>query len=150
MNTTWIIWLALLVGTLILEAVTLQFFSIWFSVGALAAIVASLFEAPAWAQITIFAGVTVISLIATRPLVSRMQRAKTEPTNADRCLNQHAVVLEEIDNVRGSGLIKVGGQTWSARSVDDNVIPAGESVQTVSIQGAKMFVSYNPQTQREE
>jgi len=142
MDNTWIIWLALLVGTLILEGVTLQLFSIWFSVGALAAILASLFGVGIWWQIVIFVAATVISLLATRPLVRRLQRGKTQPTNADRCVGQSAIVLEEIDNTKGTGLIKVVGQTWSARSTDGCVIPAGETVQTVSIQGAKMLVSF--------
>jgi len=143
MDSTWIIWLAFLVGFLVLEGVTQQLFSIWFAAGALAAIIASLFDVDVWVQIVIFVVVTGISLAATRPVVRRMKSKKVEPTNADRCVGRAAVVLEEIDNVKGTGLIKVAGQTWSARSADEAVIPAGQSVQTVSIQGAKMFVSHN-------
>ena len=148
MDNTWIIWLALLVGTLILEGITLQLFSVWFSVGALAAIFACLLGASVWLQIVIFVAVTLISLAATRPLVRRLQRKKIEPTNADRYVGRSAVVLEEIDNVKGTGLIKVEGSTWSARSVEESIIiPAGESVQTVSIQGVKMLVSFSSVSQ---
>jgi membrane protein implicated in regulation of membrane protease activity len=120
----------------------MQLFSLWFAAGALASVVASLFGADPWLQIVIFVTVTAVSLLATRPLVRRLQRGKSsEPTNADRYVGRRAVVLEEIDNVKGTGLIKVGGQVWSARSEDGFAVPAGESVQTVSIQGAKMLVS---------
>ena len=147
MDTALIIWLALLVGTLILEAVTQQLFSIWFSAGALAAVIAGLFGAGIWLQIVIFVLVTAVSLLATRPLARRLQRKKIEPTNADRYVGCSAVVLEEIDNLKGTGSIKVSGQTWSVRSANGSVIPAGATVQTVSIQGAKMLVSYPSDTQ---
>ena len=151
MDSTWIIWLVLLIGTLVLEAVTLQYFSVWFALGALAAIAACLLGAEVWLQIVVFTAVTVISLLATRPFVRRMQSRKIEPTNADRFVGQPAVVLEEIDNLGGKGLIKVGGQIWSARAVEgDTVIPAGESVRTVSIQGSKMLVAADAQDQVSE
>jgi len=142
MEKTWIIWLALFAGTLVLEGLTLQLFSVWFAVGAMAAILASLFGVSVWWQIVLFVLVTAVSLLATRPLVRHLQRKKAQPTNADRCVGCTAEVLEEIDNLKGTGLIKVDGQTWSARSTDDTVIPAGESIRTVAIQGVKMLVSY--------
>ena len=148
MKETWVIWLALFVGTLVLEAITLQFFSIWFSVGALAAVIAYLFHAPGWAQILVFVAVTTISLIATRPLVRRLQKKKPEATNADRFVGQTAVVLEEIDNIKGTGLIKVMGQTWSARAAGEGMIPEGAQVHTLSIQGAKLLVE--PAAQQNE
>ena len=150
METTWIIWLALLIGTLILEAVSLQLFSIWFSVGALAAILACLLGASVWLQIVIFVAVTLISLAATRPLVRRLQRKKMEPTNADRCVGQNAVVIEEINSVKGTGAIKVLGQTWTARTTDGSVVPKGAYVRTLSIEGVKIYVELAPQAIEQE
>lgn len=140
LENTWIIWLVLFVGSLILEAFTMQLFSIWFAVGALAGVVAAVAGAQHWLQILIFVLTTAVSLLATRPLVKRLQKNKAAPTNADRCLDQEAIVLEEIDNMRGTGQIKVLGQTWSARTPDGTVIPEGALVRTLSIQGARMFV----------
>jgi len=140
LDKTWIIWLVLFVGALVLESLSMQLFSLWFAVGALAGVAASLLGAPVWLQVVIFVLVTAVSLAATRPLVKRLQAKKHEPTNADRYVGQNAVVTEEIDNVKGTGAIKVSGQTWSARSTDDSIIPAGAWVRTLSIEGAKMFV----------
>jgi len=144
MGTAWIVWLVLFVGALVLESLSMQLFSVWFAAGALVSLVASLLHAQVWLQIVLFLAVTVGSLIATRPLVRRLQTKKMEPTNADRFVGKPALVLEDIDNVKGTGLIKVSGQEWTARTVDGGPIPAGEAVETVSIQGAKMLVRIAP------
>jgi len=135
----WIVWLALMIACLILEALSMQLFSIWFAFGALAALLASLFGAELWLQIILFLVVTVVSLLATRPLTKRL-RGKKVPTNADRCVGQTVVVLEDIDNINGTGLIKVEGQIWTARTADGNLVPAGDFVRTLEIQGAKLLV----------
>jgi len=135
----WVIWLILLVGGIGLELVSQQLFSIWFSVGALGAIVSYFLGAPPWLQVLVFLVVTAASLAATRPLVQKI-KPRSEPTNADRYVGQQAVVIEKIDNVKGTGAIKVMGQTWTARTKDGSEIPKGAAVHTLGIEGAKMFV----------
>ena len=137
---TWVIWLIALIGSLVLEAVSFQLFSIWFAAGALAALIAGLLGADLWLQIVIFVVVTGVSLAATRPLVKKLQKKKPEATNADRYVGQEAVVLEKIDNVKATGQIKVLGQVWTARTQDHSVIPKGALVRTLSIEGAKLYV----------
>jgi len=140
LERTWIIWLVLLVASLVLEAISLQLFSIWFAVGALAAVIAYLLGAEIWLQVVIFVVVTGASLAATRPLVRRLQVKKPQATNADRYVGQNAVVIEKIDNIKGTGQVKVLGQVWAARTPDGSEIPKGASVRTLSIEGAKLFV----------
>jgi len=139
MEHTWIIWLALMIACLVLESLSLQLFSIWFALGALVALLADLFGAEIWLQIVLFLAVTVAALLATRPLAKKL-RGKKEPTNADRYVGREALVLEDIDNTKGTGQIKVEGQLWSARTADGSVVPAGETVRTLEIQGAKLIV----------
>ena len=135
----WIVWLALMIACIALEALSMQLFSIWFAMGALVALIADLAGAELWLQIILFLAVTVVSLLATRPLTKRL-RGQKEPTNADRCVGQTVMVQEEIDNVNGTGLIKVEGQIWTARTADGSVVPAGAFVRTLEIQGAKLLV----------
>jgi membrane protein implicated in regulation of membrane protease activity len=79
---TWIIWLALLAATLALEALSLQLFSVWFALGAAAALVSCAFGAPVWLQAALFAAVTAIALAATRPLVKRLEDRARPPEDA--------------------------------------------------------------------
>ena len=140
MEYIWAIWLVLFVASLILEAISMQLFSMWFAVGALAALIASGLHVPWWLQIILFVCVTAVSLAATRPLVKRLQR-RVQPTNADRYVGKTAVVIQEIDNVNAKGQVKVEGQVWTARSADGQVIPEGATVRTAAIQGVKMIVT---------
>ena len=56
-------------------------------------------------------------------------------------LGRTAVVTEEINNVLGAGRAEVMGNSWSARSVEpDGVIPKGETVTVVRIEGVKLMV----------
>lgn len=138
-NNMWVVWLVLFIASIILEAVSFQLFSIWFALGAVAALVASLFDIHVAWQIAIFIVVSGAALGATRPLVRKMQR-KQEPTNADRYVDQPGVVLEEIDNIKGTGQVKVLGQVWTARTKDGTEIPKDASVRTVAIEGVKLYV----------
>ena len=146
---SWIAWLVLLVLSLVLESFSMQLISIWFAVGALAALLACAFSAPVWVQVPLFVAVTAVSLATTRPFVKRLQK-KMQPSNADRCLGKPAQVLEDIDNLEGTGRIRVEGQIWPARAAEDGmVLPAGQTVETVSIQGNKILVRPLPQTNAE-
>lgn len=102
MNLFSIIWLGLVVVLGFLEAVTVTLTSIWFAVGALAAMAVALFGGALWVQILVFAAVSLICVLALRPLAqTRLGGARKIATNADRIIGQEAVVKESIDNVAG-------------------------------------------------
>ncbi len=135
-----IFWIVLLVVLVIVEAATAQLVTIWFAAGAAAALIAERCHAPEWLQWIIFIAVSVIALIATRPLVRKATKAKRQPTNADRCIGQTAVVIEEINNIEGKGQVHVNGIPWTARSLDGTVFKKDELVTVERIDGVKLIV----------
>lgn len=135
-----IFWIVLLVVLIIVEAVTAQLVTIWFAAGAAAALVAELCDLPEWLQWIIFIAVSVIALVATRPLVRKATKSKMQPTNADRCIGQTAVVTEDINNIEGKGQVHVNGTTWTARSSDGSVFRKDERVTVEKIDGVKLIV----------
>lgn len=136
--TMLIFWVILLVVLVIIEAVTAQMVTIWFAAGAAAGIVAELLGAEAWLQWVVFIAVSAIALIITRPLVRKLTKTKIQPTNADRCIGQTAVVTEDIDNIEGKG--QVNGTVWTARSSDGSVFKKDERVTVEKIDGVKLIV----------
>jgi membrane protein implicated in regulation of membrane protease activity len=145
MEGNWLIWIIVFVACLVLEGLSMQLFSIWFALGALVAVLADLLKAPTSLEIVLFLAVTVVTFLATRPLAKRLLATKKQPTNADRYVGKQASVLEEINNTAATGLIKVDGQIWTARTADGSIVPVGELVQTLEIQGSKIMVSHgNP------
>ena len=135
------IWLGVLVAAVVLEIATTQIVSIWFAIGALASLIATLAGVEQlWIQIVIFVVVSAIAVIATRPIVKRIVNKKAEPTNADMVIGKTGVVTEKIDNLAPSGMVKAGGQVWTARSADDSVIDENERVIVKEISGVKLIV----------
>lgn len=135
------VWLGVLAAAVILELATTQMVSIWFAIGALAAFIAALVGVEQlWIQIIIFVVVSAIAVAITRPLVKKMINKKAEPTNADMVIGKTGIVTEKIDNLAPSGLVKVNGSVWTARSLDDAVIEENEKVIIKEIRGVKLLV----------
>ncbi len=135
-----IFWIVLLVVLIIVEAVTAQLVTIWFAAGAAAALIAELCGLQQWLQWVIFIAVSAVALIVTRPLVRKVTKKAVQPTNADRCIGQTAVVTEDIDNIEGKGQVHVNGVTWTARSSDGSVFRKDERVIVEKIEGVKLIV----------
>lgn len=135
-----IFWLAAFIVFAIGEAVTVGLVSVWFAVGALAALFATALGAGLWLQIAVFLGVSALALALFKPLSSKFLKPKISATNADRVIGAAAVVTETIDNTQAQGQVRVNGQVWSARSGQDIVIPAGTDVRVLRIEGVKVIV----------
>ena len=84
--------------------------------------------------------VSVVVLLATKPLVKKYLRPRIQATNADRCVGRTGVVLEDIDNLAATGQVRVCGSVWSARSTDGAPIAAGTTVVVDRIEGVKLMV----------
>ena len=134
-------WLAAFILFGVVEAATVSLTSIWFAVGALAALIAAALGAPLWLQVTLFILASAVSLALTRPLAKKLLGKRPVPTNTDRILGKTCEVTETIDNVAGTGAVYVDGKTWSARSRSGEVISAGALVQVLSIEGVKLMVA---------
>ena len=138
-------WLIIMVVMLAVEAAAPGLVSVWFAVGALAALISAVCKAAVWLQVVIFVGVSVLALILTKPLVKKYVNGKAQPTNADMILGKECIVIEAIDNLAGTGAVSAGGKIWTARSTDDaQKIPEGMSVSVVRIEGVKAIVKAIP------
>jgi len=135
-----IVWTAAIILFGVVEAATAGLVSIWFVAGALVALIAAFVDASLVVQIILFLVVSATALALTRPMLRKITNAKAIPTNADRVLGEAAKVTETIDNENSTGAVYVDGKTWSARSTDGSIIPAGSRVHIESMQGVKLLV----------
>ncbi|MBQ3209882.1 MAG: NfeD family protein [Oscillospiraceae bacterium] len=135
------VWLVAMVVFLVIEALVPGLVSLWFALGALAAVLAAALNAPIWLQLVWFFVVSVAALWLTRPLVKKFINSKVQPTNADAVIGRECLVIEDIDNIRATGRVKVGGMEWTARSEKDDVkFSSGAVVTAVAIEGVKLIV----------
>ncbi len=134
------LWIAAIVVFGVVEAVTAGLVSIWFVPGAVAGLIAAMAGAGLLIQLVLFLAVSAAALAATRPLVKKLSAGRAVPTNADRVLGRTARVTETIDNDSASGAVYVDGKTWTARSADGSVLPAGSRVEIRRMEGVKLIV----------
>ena len=136
-----IVWIVAAVVFLIVEAVTAAMSSIWFTVGALAALAGAALGTPLWAQILLFVAVSGVCFALLYPRLKNSLRRDRQATNADMVLGRECVVTQRIDNLAGTGAVSADGKTWTARSADGEAIELGAVVTAQSIQGVKLIVS---------
>lgn len=139
-NMMLIVWIAGIVIFSVFEAVTAQLVSIWFVIGAIAALISYLLGAPLYLQIIVFIAVTILALAITRPLVKKYIYPVKQKTNADRVIGQIGIVTDKIDNLNAVGNVKVDGKIWSARSENSEIILPDTQVEITEISGVKLIV----------
>ena len=136
-----VVWLGLMVAFLLIEAGTVALVSLWFAAGALAAILVSLLGGSIVIQSVVFLVVSCVLLALVRPILRKYYTPRITRTNVDSLLGSQGLVTKDIDNVTGSGEVKLGAMTWTARSTDGAPIPAGTQIRVDRIEGVKAFVS---------
>lgn len=134
------VWIIFAVFMLICEILTTQLVSIWFVLGGIAAAITCIFTDNLLVQTLVFVLVSLIALLATRPLVKKFLKNKKEPTNSDRLIGRVAIVTMDIVNQTGEGQVNVDGKIWSAKSSDGCEIKSGANVKITSIEGVKLVV----------
>jgi membrane protein implicated in regulation of membrane protease activity len=136
-----VVWLVLVLVFFIAELISLGLTSIWFAAGALVAGIAAMFGAPIWLQCVLFILVTTVTLASTRKLAKRFLDNRLEKTNVEGLIGRTSMVIETIDNAKGTGKIKIRDIEWSARSVEETqVIPSGTKIMIRDIQGVRCMV----------
>ena len=151
MNEMVIFWLVVVILSIAVEAITMGLTSIWFAGGALVALAAAALRLPIALQVVLFFAVSVVLLYFTRPIAVKYFNKDRIKTNAESLVGRQAIVISEIDNLQGIGQVTVGGQEWSARSVEDNVkLPVGTVVDIMAINGVKLMVKPDPQMEKVE
>ncbi len=136
-----ICWAAVLALAQAVEGATMGLVSIWFAIGGVAALIASLLTDRIWIQVIVFLVVSLLALLVIRPLARRSSEQDRVPTNADRIIGTEAVVVETIDNLKSQGQVQVGGSIWTARTQAEAPILQGERVRILRIEGVKVIVA---------
>ena len=136
-----LIWLALMIGFLVIEAMTYALTTIWFAFGSLAASVAAYLGYPLTNQIITFGVVSLVLLVVTRPLAIRYMKKGLPKTNVNSKIGQKAIVIEEVNNAAQTGKVKLYDVEWLASAQDETqVIPPQTVVEIVRVEGVRLYV----------
>ena len=134
-------WFALLVIFIWAEAATVNMVSAWFAIGSLAALITALLGGQMWLQVVIFLAVSGVALALLRPIAKKYFTPKLTRTNVDALTGKTCLCVTAIDNLAGSGQVKIGDVEWSARSTTGEVIPADTEVKIDRVEGVKVYVT---------
>lgn len=137
-----ILWLAALIFFVVIEIATVGLTTIWFAGGALIAEIAQLLNAPFWLQVVLFFVVSIVLLVVTRPLAIKYINRNRTKTNVDSLIGKQAVVIEDIDNIKGLGRVRIQGIEWMARTKNPDEKPhVNDVVHILAVEGVKLIVT---------
>lgn len=137
----WVFWLIAAGVFFIIEMATIGFLVFWLGIGALLAMVTSFITDSILIQALVFIITSTLLLIFTRPLVDKFIKVPKEvKTNAYSIIGKKGIVISKINNIEGTGQIKIDGDVWAAKSATDEDIPENTEVEIVEIDGVKAVV----------
>jgi membrane protein implicated in regulation of membrane protease activity len=138
---SWLIWTLVAAGLVIGELLTPGMFLLGpLALAAAAAAIVGAFAGGLVALIVFVVG-SLLSLALLRPVARRHLRLPAiARTGTAALVGRKALVLRRVDQV--DGLIRIGGEDWTARTyIDDEVFDEGSQVQVVEIQGVTALVA---------
>ena len=105
-------WLAATIFFVFIEASTFNLVSVWFAVGGAAALISCIFTDSLRVQSAVFVAVSILCLLALRPLTARLRRPLT-PTNGDLNVGRTATILTPVTD-DAPGRARLDGVDWNA------------------------------------
>jgi membrane protein implicated in regulation of membrane protease activity len=136
-----IFWGIIFAVMVIVELASFQLISIWFAVGALGAFLVSLFTSATFTlQLIIFVVLSALLLILTRPILKKIIKPPIA-TNTELDIGKIAIIIEEVNNLKGTGRASLNGVDWSAISQNGEIIENGKTVKVEEINGSKLIVA---------
>ena len=140
-----IFWCIVFIVFLVIELLTVNLVTLWFAAGALGAWISTAFTDNWMIQTGIFVAVSLVALLALRPLAKKLRKGEPEPTNADRTVGKEAIVTRPVVNDRGEGEVTVEGVVWSAVSESGEPLTEGERVRVTGIRGVRLVCERIPE-----
>jgi membrane protein implicated in regulation of membrane protease activity len=138
----WIVWLALFVIMIVIEAASPELVSIWFAAGALVSLIISLIPGtPWWVEVIIFVVISLVAVLCLRPLVKRYLRSgEIIKTNVDSLIGKKGYVIQDITFLR-PGAVKINDVSWTALPLKENeTILVNCVIEVVAVNGNKLVV----------
>jgi membrane protein implicated in regulation of membrane protease activity len=139
-GNVWWIWMIIAAIFVIGEIFTAGFFILWFGIGAAVAGMLALLGLGAGWQWAAFVVVSGALFAVSRRFAERFTKEQPPGIGANRFIGKKGVVLEEIDNAKNTGRIRIDKEEWRADSDTDVSIPVGKRVEVTRLDGTHMVV----------
>ena len=137
----WLAWVGIALALGAIELASVDFVFLMLAGGALAGALAAVLGVPVVGQVLVSLAVAALALLLVRPDIKRQFTVPdTRDIGTAAQIGRSALVLSTVTGT--DGRIKLGGETWTARTAPDAVacLP-GQEVRVVSIEGATAIVT---------
>ena len=135
-------WLAATIFFVFIEASTFNLVSVWFAVGGAAALVSCIFTGSLRVQSAVFVAISILCLLALRPLTARLRRPLT-PTNGDLNVGRTATILTPVTD-DAPGRARLDGVDWNAQAVPGASFAPGDKCRVAAIRSTTLIVEPAP------
>ncbi len=136
----WYIWMIIAALFVVGEIFTAGFFLLWFGIGAAVAGVLALFGLGYVWQLGAFVLVSGVLFVVSRRFADKFSKKQPPGIGADRVIGKQGIVLEEIDNTKNTGRVRLKKEEWLAGSETGEVIVVGNRVEVIRMEGTHLVV----------
>ncbi len=136
----WWIWMIIAAFFVLGEIFTAGFFLLWFGIGAVVAGLLAMFGLSFGWQLGAFVVVSGVLFVVSRRFAERFSKKQPAGIGADRFVGLRGIVLEEIDNDKNTGRVRLKKEEWRADSETGEIIPAGKKVKVSKMDGTHIVV----------
>jgi membrane protein implicated in regulation of membrane protease activity len=136
----WWVWIAIAAFFVVAEIFHMGFFLLWFGVGAAVAGILSLLGFGMGWQLLSFIVVSAVLFAVSRRFAERFTKKQPPGIGADRFIDKKGVVIEEINNLKNTGRVRIGKDEWRADSDTGEVISPGQTVEVIKVEGTHLIV----------
>lgn len=131
------VWILVFIIAIVVEISTQELVSIWFSVGAIPAIILAAFGLSFWWQLGTFAVVSAIAFVLSQIFLKKKIKINSSATNADSLVGNEILVVSRVTPTSiGEG--RVRDVVWTIAS--DETIEKDEFAIVKEIKGNKLIV----------
>lgn len=133
-------WIVLALVFFAAEIFTAGFVLLCFGIGALLAAGAAFLGLGLTWQLLAFIVGSIVAVLLSRPFAERVTSTGPQFLAGDRVLGKRAVVLQTIDPIANTGMVRVDTEEWRAESVNGDAIPKDSVVEVVGVDGVRLRV----------
>lgn len=134
------IWLGILVLCIVIEAATMSLTTIWGAISSVPMIFIAKTSLPFQWQILIFALLTVVLIIFTRPFAIKKLKNGKEKTNVNTMVGEEVLVTKVVKQFEKGEVKAKNGVIWSAQAKDNKTISEDKICVITSVEGNTLII----------
>ncbi|EDK33035.1 NfeD family protein [Clostridium kluyveri] len=133
-----ILWAIIGIAALSVDIITSSFLFVWFTVGAIGAIIAEILNYPFITQFMVFLVISVVLIAICYPIVKKNIKKYVKPTplREETYVGKEVIVDEEM--VKNKAL-RIDGVYWNIKNQGDT-LKKGDTVKVTALEGNRLII----------